>query len=387
MTALTTVFSDASKKRAWCALGSVKSQIGHTKAAAGAAGLIKAALALHHKVLPPTIKVTRPLGVLDGSPFYVNTESRPWLPRDGHPRRAGVSAFGFGGSNFHCVLEEYAASKLAPDWDGDVQIVALSGASVAELKRHLSDWEARSASDGKGVLPSLAHRAEWSTIRARAGESRATFDPAAAHRLLLVLPRTADAAATIARARELLAANAGQPSWHADGIAYGSGPPGKLGFLFPGQGTQTVGMLRDLACTFPVMQAVLAEADRAFAAQLVEPAERLSDFIYPPPAFTPDGRAEQEEQLRATAIAQPALGAVSLGALQVLAQFALKPDATAGHSYGELTALCAAGCFDAPSLFELVATPRPAHGRDPRRCRGDARRPGPTRYGRGVADA
>ena len=99
---------DASSGSPWCALGSIKSQVGHTKAAAGAAGLIKAALALHHKVLPPTIKVSQPIAPLASgdSPFYLNTESRPWLPRHGHPRRAAVSAFGFGGSNFHCLLEE-----------------------------------------------------------------------------------------------------------------------------------------------------------------------------------------------------------------------------------------------------------------------------------------
>jgi acyl transferase domain-containing protein len=84
----------------------VKSQIGHTKAAAGAAGLIKAALALHHKVLPPTTKVQMPVEPLTNgrSPFYLNTEARPWFSLTGGPRRAAVSAFGFGGSNFHCVL-------------------------------------------------------------------------------------------------------------------------------------------------------------------------------------------------------------------------------------------------------------------------------------------
>src|SRR5205085_3562627 len=103
----------------WCALGSVKSQIGHTKAAAGAAGLIKAALALHHKVLPPTIKATQPLEPLASgrSPFYINTEERPWLPRPDHPRRAAVSSFGFGGSNFHCVLEEHRSERAEIDWD------------------------------------------------------------------------------------------------------------------------------------------------------------------------------------------------------------------------------------------------------------------------------
>ena len=125
LAALTEVYRAARPDGTWCALGSVKSQIGHTKAAAGAAGLIKAALALHHKVLPPTAKVTNPV-TGDDSPFYVNTEARPWLARAGHPRRAAVSAFGFGGSNFHCVLEEGGPAMDAIDWDGDTQLVALS---------------------------------------------------------------------------------------------------------------------------------------------------------------------------------------------------------------------------------------------------------------------
>ena len=106
----------------------MKSQIGHTKAAAGAAGLIKAALALHHKVLPPTTKVQPADRVARGgeSPFYLNTEARPWFPDPDEPRRAAVSAFGFGGSNFHCVLEEAGPEKTEIDWDGDVQILALS---------------------------------------------------------------------------------------------------------------------------------------------------------------------------------------------------------------------------------------------------------------------
>ncbi|HIE93661.1 MAG TPA: beta-ketoacyl synthase, partial [Acidobacteria bacterium] len=99
--ALRSVYAAAQSDGPWCALGSVKSQIGHTKAAAGAAGLIKAALALHHKVLPATIKISEPNPRLeiDDSPFYLNTETRPWLGAHGHPRRSSVSAFGFGGSN------------------------------------------------------------------------------------------------------------------------------------------------------------------------------------------------------------------------------------------------------------------------------------------------
>src|SRR5207237_7724258 len=142
----------------WCALGSVKSQIGHTKAAAGAAGLIKAALALHHKVLPPTIKVGKPLDVLrpGETPLYVNAEKRPWLPSPGHARRAGVSAFGFGGSNFHCVLEEAEAEKTEVDWDGDVQLLAFCADGRAALDARLAEWPAN--------LP-------WDELRRRAAET------------------------------------------------------------------------------------------------------------------------------------------------------------------------------------------------------------------------
>ena len=129
--ALSAVFREAAgdADRSWCALGSVKSMIGHTKAAAGVAGIIKTTLALQHKVLPPTLNVSAPLATLapGKSPVYLNTTARPWIAQSSHPRRAAVSAFGFGGSNFHCVLEEPQMLKNNPDWPGDVQLVAFSG--------------------------------------------------------------------------------------------------------------------------------------------------------------------------------------------------------------------------------------------------------------------
>ena len=108
----------------------MKSQIGHTKAAAGAAGLIKAALALHHKVIPPTIKVTQPLEeVIAGRqpPSISPPRNAPGSPAARLPAGPAVSAFGFGGSNFHVVLEEYRPEKRSIDWDGNVQILAFSG--------------------------------------------------------------------------------------------------------------------------------------------------------------------------------------------------------------------------------------------------------------------
>ena len=162
VTALTSVYRDAKAEGTWCALGSVKSQIGHTKAAAGAAGLIKAALALHHKVLPPTIKVRQPVepAAPGKSPFYLNTTKRPWLPSATHPRRAALSAFGFGGSNFHCLLEEVSPTKSAPDWDGDTEVVALSADTVAELKKALNE-----------PLAELS----WPALQRRAAKTRAAF--------------------------------------------------------------------------------------------------------------------------------------------------------------------------------------------------------------------
>ena len=129
---------------------------------------------------------------------------------------------------------------------------------------------------------------------------------------------------------------------------------GKLAVLFPGQGSQYAGMLRDLACVFPAMRDVLADGNRVFARMTGgDESERLSDSIYPHPAFSKEERDRQEQHLRRTEVAQPAIGAVSLGALKVLEQFGVQPDAYAGHSYGELPALCAAGCFDAESLHTI----------------------------------
>jgi acyl transferase domain-containing protein/NAD(P)-dependent dehydrogenase (short-subunit alcohol dehydrogenase family)/acyl carrier protein len=340
MNSQSTPVADApSSPEQWCALGSVKAQIGHTKAAAGAAGLIKAILALYHKVLPPTIKVEQPAALLaDGdTPFYVNTVKRPWMPRPEHRRRAAVSAFGFGGSNFHCVLEEYKPQKPAVDWDGDVQIAALSADSFDQLHSALDKWD---------------NVTDWDIVCHKSAESRESFSPGAPFRLLMVVHKGGPAISKlVASARLLLQQHASAPFAHSlDGVYFGQGiSGGKLGVLFPGQGSQYVGMLRDLACQFPAMQETLAEANEIYTKTNL----RLSDLIYPTPAFSPDAKARQEKALRATQVAQPAIGAVSLGAWRMLEMFGVKADAAAGHSFGELTALCAAGAYDSSAFHRL----------------------------------
>jgi acyl transferase domain-containing protein/NAD(P)-dependent dehydrogenase (short-subunit alcohol dehydrogenase family)/acyl carrier protein len=330
---LTSVYEDTGREGSWCALGSVKSMIGHTKAAAGAAGLIKAVMALHHKVLPPTIKVEAPNeAVAPGeTPFYVNTEKRPWLRENDHPRRAGVSAFGFGGSNFHCVVEEYESQATHVDWDGRDQILAFSTESREALVSKLKDFDAGSA---------------WAEFRGQAAETREAFDASHEFRLLMVVQRDGKSPVdliTLALARLKEA----QSTWSLpQGVFFGSGSAkGGWAACFPGQGAQYVGMLRELMCRFP------DAADTLGAATEATPG--LADILYPHPAFDDDSRAEQEAGLRATQTAQPALGAVSLGAFRVLEQFGITPDATCGHSYGELVALCAAGRIQPEELYEL----------------------------------
>ncbi|WP_129125509.1 type I polyketide synthase [Geomonas oryzae] len=328
----------------WCALGSVKSQIGHAKAAAGSAGLIKAALALHNKVIPPTIKVQTPQKevVADNSPFYLPNSKRPWFPRPDVPRRAGVSAFGFGGSNFHVVLEEYRPEKEAADWDGHTQIIALCGADAAAISAKLDTVPAGSAEAASA----------WTAVRDFALASRSSFDAKAACRLALVVERDrTNLFSLVKNARAMLAKN-DKSAWQTpDGAYFACGSiPGKLGVLFPGQGSQYNGMLNDLACAFPqVLDAVVA-ADQGF---LSDNGSRLSDLIYPPSAYDQATRTQQEEALRATEAAQPAIGATSLGALRLLQAFGVAPEAVAGHSYGELTALCAAERLDEGAFHEL----------------------------------
>ena len=337
VSALREVYGEA--ENPWCCLGSVKSQIGHAKAAAGAAGLIKAALALHHKVIPPTIKVQTPQKEITSgqTPFYIAAEKRPWFPRAGMPRRAGVSAFGFGGSNFHVVLEEYRPVKQEADWDGNVQIVALSGSDAAALY---------------GSLDRIPVEGAWDALRDLASVSRAGFDAKAPCRLALIVERNkTNLAALVKNAKAMLGKNSKSPWQTPDGAYFACATvPGQLGMLFPGQGSQYTGMLNDLACRFPQLLDSIGAANDGFPSG---DGKLLSDIIYPVSAFDAQARSAQDDALRATQAAQPAIGATSLGALRLLESFGVSPAAVAGHSYGELTALCAAGCLTEDALHAL----------------------------------
>jgi polyketide-type polyunsaturated fatty acid synthase PfaA len=345
------------------AVGSVKSQIGHAKAAAGIAGLLKAALALDQKVLPPTNNVTTPNPKLnaEGSPFYVNSESRPWIRAEGAPpRRAGVSAFGFGGTNYHVVLEE--APGPAPV--GTPDRVARAGYRLGEVaQRVLCFAETPQAllalCEAAAVeLDGAAATAAFARLAAQDG-----LDQISPHapRLGFVAASPQEAGNMMQGAIAMLKARPDAESWeHPKGIVYrsasmpgadGSGADGCLVALFPGQGAQYLNMGRDLAMNFPPLQAWYGRMDARFGERSMRP---LSSVVFPPPAFDAETERRQEEALLATDYAQAAIGVFSAGLFTLLRDAGFEPNFTAGHSFGELTALWAGGVLGDEDFLRLV---------------------------------
>ncbi|MGW3647112.1 SDR family NAD(P)-dependent oxidoreductase [Streptomyces sp. NPDC000878] len=328
LSALSAVVSEHTEERQFAAVGSVKSQIGHTKAAAGAAGMIKLALALHHKLLPPTINVDTPNPALDWpeSPFYVGTQTRPWIrdPRRSQ-RRAGVSSFGFGGTNFHLVLEEHG--------DGDDLRVMFPVSQVYV-------WH---EPDMNGL------------VRALEGGVESRPDPAPAnHPRLTLVARSDDELAELrALAVAELHARGEADSWtHPRGIYFrrSAAPTGKVAALFAGQGSQYVAPGRTAVLALPPLRAAFDRANAAFGDHELP----LSRVAFPPPAFDEVTRAAQESALRRTEYAQPAIGALAAGHFRYLAELGFDADGFLGHSFGELAALWAAGALDDDTYFALA---------------------------------
>lgn len=331
LAALTSVFTDAGAEPGSCVLGSVKSQIGHTKCAAGLAGLIKVAMALHTGIKPPTLHVKQPNEGWQSStsPFGFLAESRPWSA-PAQQRIAGVSAFGFGGTNFHVVLKGHAQAEVPRHgWRGwPAELFTFRGADFDDAGRSLAALLELAQTREPCTSPwRLRDLACWASRR-----SDSRNEPV---QIALVAEDLDDLTALLRRAMD------GEHDPAAGLYSARRSTPGKLAVLFPGQGSQRPGMLAELFTAFPELQRFLG-AHHPWV-----------NVMFPPAAFNNETAREQEIRLRDTRMAQPALGITGLAVNELLCLLGVVPDMLAGHSYGELVALCAAGAMDTTTLLEL----------------------------------
>ncbi|MBA0052920.1 SDR family NAD(P)-dependent oxidoreductase [Streptomyces sp. AJS327] len=351
-------------------LGSVKSMIGHTKCAAGMAGLIKATRAIYSGVLPPTAQLRRPNPAwsADTSPFRFDTRPRPWLERPAE-RHAGVSAFGFGGTNFHVVVSGYDGAPeptaAADQWPAE--LFCLRGADRAEALRRAGELAALLEENDRAGRP-------W-RLRDLARTVSTAWAPELPVRLALVASDLDELGDRLHSARTLPDDPAGgvyaagppeEPATPADPTAPDApgatntpdtpstphapntpntpgapDAPGKVAFLFPGQGSQRPGMLTDLFVTFPALR------------ELLPPGSPWAEFLFPPATFDQERRSAQRAAITDTRVAQPVLGVAGLAVHRLLGRLGVVPDLVGGHSYGELVALSAAGAFGAEELLRL----------------------------------
>ncbi|MEC3975504.1 SDR family NAD(P)-dependent oxidoreductase [Amycolatopsis sp. H20-H5] len=316
---LTKVFTEAGAAPGGCTIGSVKSQIGHTKCASGLAGLIKTALALHTGVKPPTLHVKTPNPAWDPerSPFVFQSAPQPWAAPPSE-RIAGVSAFGFGGTNFHVVLGAHDGvppAQVGDEWPAELFTFA-TDAAVRDLLALAEDVPTGKQSWRLRDLALSASRRAEATGRIR----------------------TAVVASTVEELTGLLRqALSGQDAsgvYRAD-----TEDPGAVAVLFPGQGSQRPGMFADLFVTFPELQRYLR----------LDPA--TADAVFSPAVFGEPARQAAADRVTDTRVAQPALGLAGLAAFRLLTRAGVRPAMVGGHSYGELTALAAAGALTPEALL------------------------------------
>jgi len=361
---ITETLREAQALRKSCAIGSVKTTIGHTKSTAGVAALVKMVLSLYHKVLPPHANVEQPIEAIADpeSPVYLLKDAHPWL--GSRPRRGGVSAFGFGGTNFHAVLEEYndwqSPALGADNWPWELMILQGKNreALIAEVRFLL---EALRGADFSGTVRSGNPTLRLADLAYTYASAKAlTTNPASRLACLTICVKDlVELTASLELALKHLEGDSREPLPLNIQLRERTRPvpfretQDKIAFIFPGQGAQYPEMAREVALYFPQMRQALELADRETAGKLPK---LLSQFIYPASAYSETELDSYKQQLTNTHVAQPAIGAISMGFLEIIAQLGLTADMVGGHSYGEYTALYAAGVLSPKEFIRLSET-------------------------------
>ncbi|MGW3176420.1 type I polyketide synthase, partial [Streptomyces sp. NPDC001153] len=318
-------------------LGSVKTNLGHTQAAGGAASMIKMIMAMRHGTLPTTLNVDEPSPNIrwESGNVRLLTESRPWVRGD-RPRRAGVSAFGISGTNAHVILEEPPALK---DAGTPVRDIPQPAARVLPLAVSAGSAPALRA-QAERLLAFLADRPEAGLTDI--GYSLATTRATLPHRAVVL----ADDRAGVERALRAVVGEHSAPGLFLNPLGQGADTAGRLAFLFTGQGSQRLSMGRELCRTHPVFAKALQDAVGHLDLQL--------DLSLWDVLFAPEGSPEAE-LLHQTRYAQCALFAVEVALFRLVESWGVRPDYLAGHSVGELAAAHAAGVLSLEDAATLVA--------------------------------
>lgn len=322
VSALTQVFRQTTKERAFCGLGSVKTNIGHLDVAAGIAGLIKTICALQHQQLPPTINFTEPNPELrlSDSPFYVVDKLTDWKPRNGR-RIAGVSSFGMGGTNAHVIIEEYQGYYKSAPSPRHWHLLPISAATsnvLDTIGKNLSDYIKEKPDTN---IADIA----WTLTTGRT-ELR--------HRRCVVADSMDSAVVRLAEPNAL---------YGVDGEANQSNRP--VIFLFSGQGTQYPAMGAELYQSEPVFRESINECDRLLGP--IVDSYSLIDILY-------GNNADISESVNQTAVSQVALFSFEYAMMRLLESYGVKPSALIGHSIGEYVAACEAGVFSLEDALVLV---------------------------------
>ncbi|KAF0125608.1 MAG: polyketide synthase [Elusimicrobia bacterium] len=332
---------------------SVKSQIGHSKAAAGAVSLVKTALALHHKTLPTSINFEQPNPKIDFNLFRVITKPEPW--NKSGIRRANISSFGFGGTNFHVTMEEYAGQKP--------ETTAVRTASVAAAPMTENPKAPFSALQGEAVTFTGSTPADV-VKNARAGAAAVVskwpenYPLAVYAQPSMVNTRGPWGVSIVAKSPkdladkiEFMATNARDEAWSEPPLNFklkgiytfkAGVNQAKVGLLFPGQGSQYVDMMRDLAAKYQVVQSTFDEADVILEKMI---GVRLTEAIWSKPGESREDLAKREAAIKQTQLTQPSMMTADIAMYRLFREFGIKPDMAIGHSLGEYAAATAAGIF------------------------------------------